>query len=531
MQVTTVSEPAVATKGCGNNAEGQAGSGEFDLVMAALCAMISPAPVNAAQGQGNSGGEKVADADTNGLFPAGPAVSAKGTVTGLPEKDQAGALPGQQPESNGAAGNGVDNVLQALAELSPVPADKSGSPGVPQAVPAIIPAPGNPGAAMTTAQKPQLPGQSATSAGEPVQQAVPTGGQTVLTQLPAGAEPAAVQGQQQSISPPQETAGMSQVQLIMTKQEPAAAQEEKTAASVAGQNIPAAAGEQTAASKNGMNANSVSVEKAENSLAGPKLETAVAKDQKEVIAAAVARQSIPAAVGEKTAELKNGMNAGSPPAEKTENGAGGQKIKQDIAVLSNEAGQAEGKEDKPGAAKTEAVKINSNVAQPTPVTVEQSVSARSTGDVARGVALPDLKERLVQEIKNIFTTNRGEPQTQVQLKLEPENLGQLTIKLYIHKGELNAHFYTGNSYVKDILEGSVQQLREALGQQDLRLNEALVFTNNSGGSGMDRYYDGRDGRPAPAYGGYNHRTYGEPQTETAGLVASETNLSRVNYLI
>jgi flagellar hook-length control protein FliK len=142
-----------------------------------------------------------------------------------------------------------------------------------------------------------------------------------------------------------------------------------------------------------------------------------------------------------------------------------------------------------------------------------------------------MKDRIVQEIRYLFATQKDELRTQVQLRLEPEHLGQLTIKLFFNKGELSAHFYTGNSYVKDILEGSMQQLRDVLGQQDLKLNEALVFAGDGGSGGAGHYFGEKSGRGAPPYGGYSHRTYGDAQVESADSVLTKTDSSRVNYLI
>ncbi|MCL6635836.1 MAG: flagellar hook-length control protein FliK, partial [Peptococcaceae bacterium] len=148
-----------------------------------------------------------------------------------------------------------------------------------------------------------------------------------------------------------------------------------------------------------------------------------------------------------------------------------------------------------------------------------------------GVELADLRERLVQEFSHIFAVRKG-AQTRVQLRLEPEHLGELTIRLFFSKGEMSAHFFTGNSYVKDILEGSIQQLREVLGQQDIRLGEALVFAGGGGeGTGdMGRYSGEKNGQAAP-YGGYRYRRHGDAPLEQAGTAAAEAVAARVNYLV
>lgn len=150
--------------------------------------------------------------------------------------------------------------------------------------------------------------------------------------------------------------------------------------------------------------------------------------------------------------------------------------------------------------------------------------------IFEGVSLPDLKGVLVQEIKHIYDARNGEP-AQVQIKLEPENLGKLTIKLFYKNGELNAHFYAGNDHVKGILEGSMQQLRESLSRQELVLNQAFVFVGNeeSGGFGSQMDFENRH------TGLFTDRYYGhtnpESNVEPDDYFRHETDSAHVNYLI
>ncbi|HBC93797.1 MAG TPA: hypothetical protein DCZ10_13115 [Pelotomaculum sp.] len=159
------------------------------------------------------------------------------------------------------------------------------------------------------------------------------------------------------------------------------------------------------------------------------------------------------------------------------------------------------------------------------------LSTANLAESTERIPLPDLQERLAQEIKNALSTARGEVQRQVQLKLEPEHLGQLTIKLFFNKDALSAHFYTDNNHVREILEGSLHHLRDSLSQHDLRLNEAIVFAGDDGrGGGMGRSFEGRNG-PAWSYRGSNDRTYADTQVESANTLTATTDSLLVNYLI
>lgn len=186
-----------------------------------------------------------------------------------------------------------------------------------------------------------------------------------------------------------------------------------------------------------------------------------------------------------------------------------------------------------GEAKNESGSFNSFSGGTTQQNSGVSSSASAPSGPVRifeGVSLPDLKGVLVQEIKNIYNARKGEP-AQVQIKLEPENLGKLTIKLFYKNGELNAHFYAGNDHVKGILEGSMQQLRESLSRQELVLNQAFVFVGNeeSGGFGSRMEYENRQ---AELFNDrYYGQTYSESQMEPDDYFHPGTGSAHVNYLI
>ncbi|OPX89720.1 MAG: Flagellar hook-length control protein FliK [Pelotomaculum sp. PtaB.Bin104] len=160
--------------------------------------------------------------------------------------------------------------------------------------------------------------------------------------------------------------------------------------------------------------------------------------------------------------------------------------------------------------------------------------AQVSTDNLKGVPLSSLRDRVLQEIRHVYNnTGNGDRQTQVQLKLEPEQLGQLTIRLYFHKGELNAHFYTANNSVKEVLEGSLQQLRTSLGQQDLKLNEAFVFVGNGSQDNSSFYYQGRNQSGTIQFSSNNYRRDSDVPAEPSQTGRTETGPDswQVNYLV
>ncbi|MFX4261951.1 flagellar hook-length control protein FliK [Pelotomaculum propionicicum] len=168
--------------------------------------------------------------------------------------------------------------------------------------------------------------------------------------------------------------------------------------------------------------------------------------------------------------------------------------------------------------------------QPDPAQINATGNLPGSSKNLKAVSLPDLKDVVVREIKHIYETRRGEP-TQIQLQLEPENLGKLTIKLSYSNGELNAHFYTGSDHVKEILEGAIGQLRESLGQQELTLNQAFVFVGdeNRGGDGSQAEFGNRQ----PEFFPDKHSGGNFPQSkmEPDNYYRLDNGLSGINYLI
>ncbi|NPV72537.1 MAG: flagellar hook-length control protein FliK [Pelotomaculum sp.] len=146
------------------------------------------------------------------------------------------------------------------------------------------------------------------------------------------------------------------------------------------------------------------------------------------------------------------------------------------------------------------------------------------------VALHGLNDRLFQEIRHRLKIYEGKPELQVKLMLEPEQLGHITVKLYYHKGELSAHFFTGNEAVKEIIESSLQQLRNSLSSLDLKLNEAFVFLGNGSNDAPGHlFYKNGSVYGKPAYGSINHIKEGSSGSKP------DVNLNRVpgriDYLV
>ncbi|NLJ76570.1 MAG: hypothetical protein GX325_04850 [Peptococcaceae bacterium] len=160
-----------------------------------------------------------------------------------------------------------------------------------------------------------------------------------------------------------------------------------------------------------------------------------------------------------------------------------------------------------------------------------SGSAPQSEPFQPGVNWPDLKAQLAQGLRQILNTHQGNRQTEVQLKLQPEHLGRLTIRMFIEQGELSVYFYTGNQQVKEVLEGSLQQLRDSLNQHNLRLDQAFVLTEDGGGDSTGHYCPGEKGGSQWTHGGSQNNAFPGEQLEQVPITAIEKGPGRINYLI
>ncbi|MGQ9711992.1 MAG: flagellar hook-length control protein FliK [Desulfotomaculales bacterium] len=75
----------------------------------------------------------------------------------------------------------------------------------------------------------------------------------------------------------------------------------------------------------------------------------------------------------------------------------------------------------------------------------------------------------------------------IEIALEPPELGRVTVRLSLIRGELTAQFYTGDVFARDALAASLPQLREALAQHNIWLGQAHVFLGQDGRAGHAPY--------------------------------------------
>jgi flagellar hook-length control protein FliK len=226
--------------------------------------------------------------------------------------------------------------------------------------------------------------------------------------------------------------------------------------------------------------------------------------------------------------------------EKPDQRAGGNQVKPEAVLnifnttLETPAGTATGKE---GVAAAQAITHerqgggnNNHIDAPNELMMHHNaiLSGANHGSKEKAVPLPEVKNIVAQEIISMIKSDEVGRPKQVQLKLEPEHLGQLTIRLFFDRDEVSAHFYTANNQVKELLEGSMQQLRDSLSQYDLKLNEAFVYNGNDNRGG--RSSGGQEGQAGPADRQYN-QGYVEKELGQLNPITEQGSPTKIDYLI
>ena len=78
--------------------------------------------------------------------------------------------------------------------------------------------------------------------------------------------------------------------------------------------------------------------------------------------------------------------------------------------------------------------------------------------------------KIVDEMRLAFKDDK----TTINIKLEPENLGKLSIKINSENGIFNASFFVESDKTKQIVEQQIQSLRQALSNQGINIQDINV---------------------------------------------------------
>ena len=128
---------------------------------------------------------------------------------------------------------------------------------------------------------------------------------------------------------------------------------------------------------------------------------------------------------------------------------------------------------------------NTTTAQAAPTLFQQTLQDTSTVQSAASpqVSQPQTDYDIPRQIVDQARLIRSTEDTQMVIKLKPEHLGELTLKVSVTaNGSVNASFHTDNAQVRAAIESSMIQLRQELQAQGIRVDNVGVYAGLGDGS-------------------------------------------------
>jgi len=95
------------------------------------------------------------------------------------------------------------------------------------------------------------------------------------------------------------------------------------------------------------------------------------------------------------------------------------------------------------------------------------------------------REELFDQILKISEVVNDESVSEISIKLKPDTLGKLTIRLIMENGELTAKFIAENQKVKETIESNFTELKDALVQKGINIQNLSVSIGNQGRWGYE----------------------------------------------
>lgn len=157
---------------------------------------------------------------------------------------------------------------------------------------------------------------------------------------------------------------------------------------------------------------------------------------------------------------------------------------------------------------------------------------------SKAVVVEQMKEIVNQVVEQIKVSVKADTSS-MEIQLNPEHLGKVNLSVVAKEGHITAQFVTENEMARQALEGQIQQLRETLGQQGLKVDEVEVtvsnfdFAQSNQANAEEQKQQQRNGHNKRVVRNLNLNDVGSMQdlTEEEQLAARimETNGNQVDY--
>ena len=127
-------------------------------------------------------------------------------------------------------------------------------------------------------------------------------------------------------------------------------------------------------------------------------------------------------------------------------------------------------------------------------------SATSDFKTSLETALPNSSVELTEDklrtarqlVENVRLLQKA-GNTEMMIRLKPEHLGEMVLKISIVNGSVNANFHTNNAEARGILEAAMPQLRQELSHSGFKVHDVGVY------AGLGEFMSKKDGQDSLAY--------------------------------
>ncbi|MCL2188152.1 MAG: flagellar hook-length control protein FliK [Defluviitaleaceae bacterium] len=117
----------------------------------------------------------------------------------------------------------------------------------------------------------------------------------------------------------------------------------------------------------------------------------------------------------------------------------------------------------------------------------QAVQVTQQAQTAQHVNPTDVINQIMSQIR----VHTGEQVTEMRMTLRPESLGDIVLRVMTQNGIVTAQFIAENQRVREALESSFNQLRDALREQGIQFSELSVSVKQDGEDPQQLFEQGR----------------------------------------
>lgn len=117
-----------------------------------------------------------------------------------------------------------------------------------------------------------------------------------------------------------------------------------------------------------------------------------------------------------------------------------------------------------------------------------SSTAASMLRLPSGLSVPS--GTIVDQMIAHFSVNRQMESSSINLKLHPQELGEVRMEIKVHQDNIKAHIIAQNPQAEDMINRHLPRLREALEQQGLHLQQVdVTVATHDNNSGKERFQE------------------------------------------